>query len=374
MKVTELLFEKAPLNAAKNAHIIASEILPLIKGTEEMRANRGSKYDESNVYQLRIKPTDKALKLDDILTSTEKVLKSASVKKLGVTDVKMQEMSPNSAKYSSVSFKYGGFEYDIVVALGGNKGEDFEKALLKKMQNHHAGIDTSDEAQQALDALREIDEDINPKNILKIEARAGSTKRSDADSLEKTGETIADIIITLKKGGKRFISLKNAEGSTVANFGIGDLFNDDLTLNSKSSKWKEVIDPFGLEPLKMEEGFMAYRDGAEVSFNPVQKLNKKLPKTSAAYKLLKKLWGEGYLYLRQKGKSFEAMSVDADYVDNTLLKNLTVTEIRYPDSSRKQVTIYLTSASKKYKIELRNSKGKIKPTEMKFGIMSSIKN
>lgn len=373
MKVHELLMEKAPLAMATFAGAISNFITGKLPSVEEMRANRGSKYDDSQFYQIRVKPKTKDYKLDDILADLEKVLKSADAKKiLKVSKVVVNDLSPNSGKFSSVSFNIGTAQYDIVVAAGGNKGEQFEKELLKKLQQAHSDDDikSSKDAEDALTALGAVDKDIKLSNITKIEPRSGATKRSGDMSPKEAGEIIADIIIHCKKGGKKFISVKNSEGSTIANFGVAKAFNEDLSVNTSSLEWKQWIAPIGLDPEKIAKGLQAYESKKQVDFDDIEKPNKKITKTSPVYKLIHKLWGSGYIYLRHKSKKFEAQVIDDDYVHDELLKNLVITEIRYPAASRKQVTVLLSSASKKYKIELRNSKGATRPTEMKFGLAS----
>lgn len=371
MKVYELLMEKAPPAMSAMAAVIANFISNNMKDVEEMKNNRGAKYDDSQYYQLRIKPTRKDYKFAEVQADLAKLLKSAKAKKeINASKVVMNDLSPNSGKFSSVSFNIGTAQYDIVIAAGGNKGEAFEKDLLKKLQDAHSNDDikSSKDAEDALTALGEVDEDITLDNIKSIDARTGSTKRSGDMSPKETGHIIADIVITLKNGSKKYVSVKNSEGSTIANFGVAKAFNDDMSVNTDSTEWKSWLAPIGLDPKKIEQGLLAYDSGEAVDFDPIEKPNKKFAKTSAVYKLLHKLWGSDYIYLRHKGKKFQAMLVDDDYIHGELLKNLTITEIRYPAPGRKQVTVYLTTDGKKYKIELRNSKGATRPTEMKFGL------
>lgn len=374
MKIYELLLEKAPPQMATFANLIVKYVLDNNPNVEEMRANRGSKYDESGFYQIRIKPKSKDISFESIIDDLEKSLKTAEAKKvLKLSKVTKNDVSPNSGKFSSVSFNIGTAQYDIVVAAGGNKGEHFEKDLLQKLQQAHADDDikSSKDAEDALTALQSVDKDIRLANIKSIEPRKGTTKRSVDTTPKEAGEIIADIIITCKKGGKKFISVKNSDGSTIANFGVAKAFNDDLTVNTNAVEWKKWLQPLGLDADKISEGLKAYAaKKTQLSFDDVENLNRKISKTSPVYKLLHQLWGSDYIYLRHKGKKFEAELVDDDYIHEHLLKNLTINQIRYPSASRKQVTIILTSAGKKYKLELRNSKGAIKPMELKFGLAS----
>lgn len=372
MSLIQQLNERAPLEFSKFADVIVSHIIAGVP-VEEMRSGRGKNYDDTLFYQIRVKPTGKDLALKDILRLIEKHLKSAASKKMGFTEVQVNEKSRNSGKFSSVSFNYGKKDYDIVVALGGNKGEDFEKDLLLKMDNLVAGIEDSKEAEAAFKALAELDPAFKMSNIKGVSARTGSTQRSGDMSPEETGKIIADIIIDLKKGGKKYISLKNSSGATVANFGVSKAFTQDMKINTQSVEWKSWIAPFGLDVAKIEQGLHAYDSKSAVDFEDTEHINKKITKTSPIFKLLQKLWGADYYYLREKGSSFQAMKIDRDYVDNHLLKNLTVSEIRYPCAARKQISIYMHSATKKFKIELRNSQGKTRPTEIKFGIMGDVK-
>ena len=371
MKVYELLMEKAPPAMSAMAAVIVNFISSNMKDTEEMKNNRGAKYDDSQFYQIRIKPTRKDYKFSDVQADLVKLLKSTKAKKaLNISKVEPKDLSPNSGKFSSVSFNIGSAQYDVVIAAGGNKGEAFEKDLLKKLQDAHNNDDikTSKDAEDALTALGEVDDEITLSNIKSIDARTGSTKRSGDMSPKETGHIIADIINTLKNGQKKYISVKNSERTTIANFVIAKEFNDDLSVDTSSSEWKSWLAPFGLDPKKIEMGLKAYETNKRLPFDPIEHPNKKFAKTSAVYKLLHKLWGSDYIYLRHKGKKFHAMQVNDDYIHSELLKNLTISEIRYPAPGRKQVTVYLTTDGKKYKVELRNSKGAIRPMELKFGL------
>lgn len=366
------LNEKAPQVALDYADIIVGHILSM-GGIDEMRTNRGKDFDSTKFYQIRVKPEDKETPLETILSNLEKFLKSTSSKKLGIEEVQINPRSRNSGKYSSVSFSINGLDYDIVVAAGANKGETFEQELLLKMDNLVAGIEDSDQATAAFNALQEIDKDFAPDNIKSVSARTGSTQRSGDITPEEAGKIIADIVVTLKNDDKKYISVKNTSGATVANFGCSKAFSEDLKVNTKSDEWKNWIAPFGLDAAKIEEGLAAAKDGTDIKFDDVEKTSNKLKPGSVAFKLLQKLWGANYYYLREKGAGFTAMKIDRDYVDNHLLKNLTVTEIRYPSKDRKQITISLVSDTKKFKVEIRNSKGKIRPTEIKFGISGEVK-
>jgi hypothetical protein len=374
MKLLQFLIERAPTEAAKAAEFLVPFICNKA-GVEEMRGKRGSDYNISNQYQIRVKPTDKDDELDLILARIEKVLKTPDAKKLGISNAKTNDLSANSSKFSSVSFECEGIIYDVVVARGGNKGENFEKDILVKMDNLVGGIESSEEAEAAFKALEKVDPVFKITNIANVTARSGSTKRSGDLSPDDIGKIIADVIVELKNGDKKYISIKNQDGKTVGQFGLSAAFNDDLTVNTNSSEWKTWLAPFGLDPKKITAGLEASQSGDDLDFDDVEEMSKKVTSESAVHKIMQKMWGSNYYYLRHTGKDFKALKIDADYVNKSLLKDLVVTKICYPSKDRKQINIYLHSVTMNFKLEVRNPRGKgsAKPTQIQLTVMKGAK-
>ena len=105
ISLLQLLTEHAPTEAVKGAEILASYICSNVE-VEEMRANRGKDFTSTNMYQIRVKPIDKDIELETLLTRIHKALKTSEAKKLGVSNVNINQTSVNSSKFSSVSFTY----------------------------------------------------------------------------------------------------------------------------------------------------------------------------------------------------------------------------------------------------------------------------
>lgn len=369
------LVEKAPSNLAIKAAEIIDDVVTHVHGIEEMRAKRGVDFTTTNVYQLRVKPMDKELTADTILSKIEHELKTKHEHKEGVSHVSISERAANSGKFSSVAFKVNGTDVEIVVAKGSNRGETFEKELLMKLDHHVSGINSSEQAENALKALQDADHTIYPENIKEFKARSGKTHRSGDISPEDAGKIVADIIIELKDGTKKYVSVKDSNGKTVAQFGVAKAFNDDLSVDTKSHEWKAWLKPFNLDPKKIEEGLKAARDGSDLPFDDVEKTSTDLEHGSAVHHILKKMFGSKYIYLRSTGKGFTAQKIDDDYL-NDILDDLKITEIRYPSSSRKQITVYVQSKRYHLKIEVRNPRGKpgvVKPTQIQLSITKSVK-
>ena len=365
-QLIQQLDERAAPEFSANAELLISHICSAVPVTE-LRAKRGADFDSTQYYQLRVKPTNPEDDRDKLLAAIAKFLSNAKSKKMGISDIVQHDRSPNSGKFASVSFKYMKLDYDVVLSLGANKGESFEKDLVVAMDNLVTGISNDPLAIAAFAALQSVDSAFKLTNVISVAPRTGSTLRSGDVSPEETGKIIGDVIIKLKRGGEKFISIKNKNGSTVAKFGIAKAFNEDLTVNDKSTEWKTWLAPFGLDPEQVGEGFQAYRDGEDTSFEPVVNIQKKVKPGSAIYKAMEKLYGVGYYYLRESAGGFTAEKIDADYIHNTLLKNLTVTQVRYPGTA-KQISIYLESDGKRFLIQVRNTAGKIKPNELQLSL------
>jgi hypothetical protein len=156
---------------------------------------------------------------------------------------------------------------------------------------------------------------------------------------------------------------------------LAGAFNKDLTVDTSSTEWKTLLAPFQLDPKKIHIGLLAARDQTEVPFEEIETLSRKVKTGSPISTLMQKMWGSGYYYLREKKGGFTAMKIDSDYINNSVLKDLTITEIRYPSSARKQISIYLHSDAMKFKLEVRNPKGKgdVRPSQIQLSVMKTLK-
>lgn len=361
MKIEDLLLEKAPLEVSKFAHVVYAFLadgLPIRDGKR-----RGEGYDDTGAYQIRIMPADPK-NPGDLLNNTLAYVKSAKGKKMGIKNVKMNVMSPHSHKFSSVQFDIGEAAYDIVVAAGANKGESFEDDTLLKLNNFVAGVEDDVEAAAAFEAIRKVEPSITLKKIDTIVKRKGKTQRSDVKDSDEAGKIIADLIIKMKGGKEHYISLKNATGSNVAQFGISGVFDDNLIVDTSSTLWKNWIAPFGMDPKKITAGLQSYVTKQKPKFPTEETLNKKLAPSSPAYKLLENMWGTGYIYLREKKGGWEAMKIDKEYLAQDLLKGLKIVKILYPSPERKAAEVHLQFAGGGYKVRMRNKNDpkSVKPT------------
>ncbi len=361
---------------------VLSEHVTKSLDVEEMRRNRGRHYGRTQFYQLRVKPTDNKVTLESILTKLQDYLRSEKSSKLGIASVQINQRARNSGKYSSVSFKIGSTFFEAVVAKGGNAGENFEKALLLKMDNLVAkgagslSLDDAEHARMAFAALKKADPALDIGNVASVSPRVGSTRRSGDMNPDEMGAIIADLIIKLKNGDKKYVSVKNSRGTSVAQFGLVKAFTDDLKVNTESDEWRTWLEPFRLDINKINKGLHAAKMQTDVSFKDIESRIAPVKPNTEIYKILEKMWGQNYYLLKElPNGAFIATKIDKKYVDSKLLKNLKMYEVRYPMKDRKQINVYLQSDYAKYKIEIRNPRGggEIKPTQIQLTVLKGSK-
>lgn len=334
---------------------------------EEITSYRGKYYDNSGFYQIRFKPQEGKIIPPDMMEQLAAAMQKAEGRKLGFKDVKENASTGNSGKYKGTSFTFKGLQYEYVLGVGGNKGEKFEKELLKAMQDYIAG-EFNQLAQDAFDALSELNEDYGPDNIETVKGRTGSTHRSTVAGTD-IGKIIADIILHTKDGDDIYVSVKDPNGKTIGQFGLEDAFNEDFTVNTKSRGYIDNLKPFNLNLKKVKEGLDAYESGTDIG--PATVTSGIKFDATALQSLLARIWGTGYVYLRKKGSKFVAADITEEFLDDELLDSLKITEIRYPNNVRKQVSIFVESSTTKYKIDIRNAKGGVVPAQVQLLLLSS---
>ena len=327
----------------------------------EMTNNRGKNFKSTKVYQLRFKPSTDHLNIP----ITRDRIAEALYDVFGASDIQINLNSINSSKYSSVSFRKDGVDFDIVFAAGGNVGEKLEKKLVNDLRNLVKGKPSSQMAVDALSALNEIHHDITSDTIEEVIPRVGITKRSRTTSPEESGKIIADFFIKLKSGKVYNISLKAANGKTVASFGLDNAFNSDFTVNQYSRHWIDWVEPFNLDIDTITKGLNDYGnvsdDGGIVTHLPTN------CNMTAIKNIIRQMWGSNYTYLKQTASGFDCMTVDETFL-NKVTDYLRVSRIVYPSCDRKSTTIILHNDFITMRIELRDAKGGIKPTQIQLQV------
>lgn len=320
--------------------------------------------DEKNIM-IRVKPEDekKEIAKKDLMSKIQKVLKTVK----NVKSIKANEKSPNSSKFPSVSFTIDKRPYDIVIANGSNEGEKYEQELLQGLISHHLDGITDEYLEDLEIQLEELDPTFEASQVKSIVGREGSTRRSNV-APEDVGPIIADIIINMEDGSKKYISIKNKNGATFANLGgVGPTFKTDLSMDP-STEIGKLLTSMGFEPDKVQKGLQAYESGKDVDFPTNIKVEDTAGPSTELYKFLLKSWGWGYFYIRELKPGFKVKHITEKLVKDTLLDNIKIHEIIYPNANRKQVGVKFGNDLVEYYLEIRNSAGKVRPNDAKVKI------
>ena len=82
-------------------------------------------------------------------------------------------------------------------------------------------------------------------------------------------------------------------------------------------------------------------------------------------------WGWNYFYVREFKPGFKVKWISEELVKEKLTNNLHITRLDYPSEDSKQISIFFGNSEARYKFELRNKKGGLKPTEATIKILTS---
>ena len=286
-----------------------------------------------------------------------------------------------------------GKEIQIVLAGGGNAGEDYEKKITEKLQAYikaEAGDPvTKSEVKTVFDKL-----DIDPEMVKEI-SFAGSKDAHRSldwdDGPANVGKKIADIVIKMETESEdqiideHYISVKDKQGDTIYNGGTIPfikfdrkvIFDEDeyAITNHPSKRFFEVfrIDhgrvvgglqeyaAHSLDDLKLSE----YKEDGKWEDLKLGSDNMRLIKNALASG-----WGYGYWYLREKGNDivFEPILNAKEAFDR--IGEISEVKIKYPYRKSKSLGLQMLSNGNdgryKYEIALRNTSGKFLPLAIKM--------
>lgn len=361
--------EEPNLNQQLNSDsAFMNEFARLMENSFGLVISKKRKLTEDESIEIKLKPNriKNCSKLPP-LQQVEQELKNAA-ERLEIENIIFDQ---NSQKTSSISFNKSNKKYDVIIKKGANEGELFENELFSKLKKYIKNPTKStnvDEAKNLITALSKVIDNFDISQIKEIRKKSGSTARAHVPA-EKIGEVVADIIIELKDGNCLYLSIKNQTGDTFANIGMNRLFTENLDVN-KSKSLYEMLREIGVNFSTFSKGLKAYRDGTPIK-PIVDNKSRKIAADSAFYDFMINSWGFNYLYVRHNGANFKVFKMDKEFVHDILLKDLCVSEISYPHTTSKQLKIKLWNEFTTYVIEIRNTKGKIKPTEMKVKIANT---
>lgn len=318
----------------------------------------GKVVKSSREYRLQLvnKHTDTS---DSLIKNLEDIIKSLFKDS---KNIKFNTVSPNSSKFPSYSFTFDSQDFDLVIARGANKGENFETKTVADLAGAFKSRKSSNEFAKLIDQLNEENKEFAGVEIVSVKQRTGSTKKEGV-AIEKLGAIIGDIVLT--DGSKKdwFISLKDINGATFSSYsGAASLFNahGELQPNSPGAVF---LNAFGVDLNQVQLGFDVRNSKNVVRKNiPVKKASQ-----TEIKKIFERAWGMNYFYVRKLSGGWKVFWLDRAYL-NKLTDNIRVKEIRYPNTKSKQITIVCGNTYQEYVIELRNSKAGEYPNDTKFKV------
>ncbi len=308
------------------------------------------------------------LQLINTSKDTSEAFKAAVMKELklagGVTKITFNTISPNSSKYPSVSFTYGGMKFDAVIAKGANKGENFEKKTISDLARFFKSKGVNKTYKQLVDKLTQANPAFGKNEITSVTQRTGSTKKEGVPTAD-LGAIIGDIVVKDSGRNTWFISLKDVNGNTFSSYsGAASLFDATGTIQPDSAGAK-FLKSFGVDLNKVQKGFDER--------NNIKKRRTAIPVSPSNTKEIKAIferaWGMNYFYVRKINATDWKVFWMSQAKLNSLSDNMTVTKVNYPNTGSKQITIYCSTPHADYAIELRNSKAQEYPNDTKFKII-----
>lgn len=278
-----------------------------------------------------------------------------------ITDIKFNNISPNSSKFPSYSFKFDGLDFDLIIARGANQGEKFETATVKNLDKFFK----TRQDKEIGDVINQMNEEYQPfagREIVSVKQRTGATKK-EGIAIEKLGAIIGDIVLTDNEGNDWFISLKDVNGNTFSSYsGAASLFDKEGTLQPKSAG-AEFLNAFGCDLNKLQAGF----DERAGINKPRPRIKVERANPSKLEKIFQRGWGMNYFYVRRMPGKWKVFWLGKEKL-NKLCKNIKVDEIRYPSTKSKQITIKCSNNYENYVVEIRNSSAGEYPNDIKFKV------
>ena len=304
------------------------------------------------------------IKTNDTSDKLIAALKNIIVNSFGIktTDITFNAISPNSSKFPSYSFTYNNQKYDLVIARGANKGENFEVQTVTNLSNAFGRTNTDANFLQLIKQLNEANSDFAGVEIKLVTQRTGSTKKTGV-RIEDLDAVIGDIILKDTNNKNWYVSLKDTNGKTLSAFpGGGSLFKEgNLIADSEGAKF---LNMFGVDLNLVQQGFDLR--------NKIKTIRKRIPIARVIAANFKKIfevaWGMNYFYVRRLSVGWKVFFINRTKLDK-LTSNITVTKIKYPDLNTKTITIFCGNAEQKYDIQIRNSAGGEYPNDIKISLL-----
>ena len=171
-----------------------------------------------------------------------------------ISDIVFNKISPNSSKFSSYSFKIKNQIFDIVIAKGANKGENFEKQTVDDLYSYFGMSSANPKFVKLIELMNNANKEFASVEIVDVKQRVGSTKKEGVP-IEQLGSIIGDIVLKDSKNNEWYISLKDVNGDTFSSYsGAATILNSSGEVQPNSTG-SHFLMSFGADLNKVQAGF-----------------------------------------------------------------------------------------------------------------------
>jgi hypothetical protein len=334
-------------------------------------ANPNLKLGSDKRGAIRLQPVTKVEDEKEFKTEFFKTLKDINL--VVVSTIKPGSDAPSS-KFDSYVVKSGKNEFIITLGGGANKGQSFEREILKSLQEYFESDGELEkppilsQLEEALDVeFVELGEDSFNRLVKRPLTLKGANDR---------GKEIADLTLIDDKGNPYYISLKNKNGKTVSNGGASGMFavkNDKVEFVNREREGigGELFKAAAANIDYIERGLTDYINKEEspdllkTTVDVTDDVD--MPKIE---KLIMSAFDYGYIYVKEKtSKSFEIADLDDEDKLKEFIGEIESVGIKYPyyedeKKSRKDVTIIITTDTGVYSFQVRNTSGGTVPNQI----------
>jgi hypothetical protein len=334
-------------------------------------ANPDLKLGSDKRGAIRLQPVTKVEDEKEFKSEFLKTLKDINL--VVVSTIKSGPDAPSS-KFDSYVVKSGNNEFVITLGGGANKGQSFEREILKSLQEYFESdgeLERPPILSQLEDALDVEFVELGSDSFDRLVRRPLTLKGAN-----NRGKEIADLTLIDDGGNPYYISLKNKNGKTVSNGGASGMFalkDDKVEFVNKEREGigGELFKAAAANIDYIERGLTDYYNKEE---SP-EILKKSIDVTddvdmSKIEKLIMSAFDYGYIYVKEKtSKSFEIADLDDKEKLKEFIGDIESVGIKYPYyedeiRSRKDVTIVITTSTGVYSFQVRNASGGMIPNQI----------
>jgi hypothetical protein len=273
---------------------------------------------------------------------------------------------------------------EFIITLGGgsfsNAGMNYERELMKELENYFENKDEGAEKPAFLDKLEQaLDIEFEGLDTSATFARRVRRPLSDKGPSDK-GDEISDLTLIATDNGKVkkfYISLKNVGGKTISNAGAKGMFEIEdnkveFVNKEKNSIGKKLLDAANVNIDLVERGLTDYvnKNVSSSVLSQQEDVTDDVDKDKLI-KFIGSAFDYGYIYVKQKNSKNDLEVADLTEEDKLyeFIGDIENVYVKYPyyineRKSRKNISIVIETTKGVYSFDIRNAGGNIEPNQI----------